>query len=78
MAKPQQADCHLFRSPVNISAPLEESGISQGGASILSQAQPAPKQLKLNKLRDADGLKNEDKPTPAETDSSGCFGIKLQ
>ncbi len=32
---------------------LEESGICQGGALILSQAKPSPKQLNLNKLSDA-------------------------
>ncbi len=37
---------------------LEESGICQGGAPVLDQAQPASKQLNLNKLSDADGAKS--------------------
>ncbi|MBI3508455.1 MAG: hypothetical protein HY069_02305 [Chlamydiia bacterium] len=41
-------------------------GRCQGGAPILSQAKPASKQLNLNKLSDADGLKSGGCPTPAE------------
>jgi hypothetical protein len=32
---------------------------------------------KLKKFSDAGGLKSGGCPTPAETDSSGCFGIKV-
>ncbi len=35
------------------------------------------KQLNLNKLSDASGLESDDKPTRAETDSSGCFGTMV-
>ncbi|MBI3508619.1 MAG: hypothetical protein HY069_03155 [Chlamydiia bacterium] len=41
-------------------------GRCQGGAPILSQAKPASKQLNLNKLSNADGLKSGGCPTPAE------------
>ena len=41
----------------------------------LSQAQPAPKQLNLNKLSDAGGSQIEWLPTPSKTAFSGCLGI---
>jgi len=41
----------------------------------LSQALPAPKQLNLNKLSDADGSQIQWLTTPSETDFSGCLCI---
>jgi hypothetical protein len=48
---------------------IQESGICQRGAQNLSRAKLASKQLKLNKLSDADGRKFCGCPTLAETDS---------
>ncbi len=53
----------------------EELGICQGGAPVLIQAKPAQKQLNLKSLAMQAGSKTAGCPTPAETDSSGCFGI---
>ena len=53
----------------------QESGIWQGGALNLSQALPAPKQLNLNKLSDADGSQMQRLPTQPKPNFSGCLGI---
>ncbi len=42
----------------------------------LSQANPTPKQLNLNKLSDAGGSQIHWQATLAKTDSSSDFGIK--
>ena len=41
----------------------------------MSQAKLAPKQLNLNKLSDAGGLKVLAQPTQSKTNSSGYLGI---
>ncbi len=48
---------------------LEESEIWQGAAMNLSQANPTPKQLNLNKLSDASGSQIHWQATLAKTDS---------
>jgi hypothetical protein len=48
---------------------LQELGISQGGALNLNQACRRLKQLNLNKLSDAGGLKFSGCPTPRKTNS---------
>jgi ATP-dependent Clp protease ATP-binding subunit ClpA len=51
-------------------------GRYQGGAPILSQEQPASKQINSKSLSMQTDLKSGGCPTPTETDASGCFGIK--
>jgi hypothetical protein len=64
----------LYNSPLttkialDIPNVIQKSGICQGGALNLSQAKPTPKQLNLNKLSDAGGLKFTGCSTQAETD----------
>ena len=50
---------------------LKNREFDKEGALNLSQAQPAPKQLNLNKLSDAGGSQIEWLPTPSKTAFSG-------
>ena len=52
-------------------------GIWQGGALNLSQVPPAPKQLNLNKLSDAGGLKGSGCPTLQKNQLLSSFRYKV-
>ncbi len=47
---------------------IQKSGACQGGALILGQAKPAPKQPNLNKLGDAGGSQKQWLPDAGRTD----------